>query len=310
MKLKREILFVAILVILVSGLLAKRLSQPSKNTEPSSKNQKLQVITSFYPLFYFSSEIAGNLADVGNITPSGAEPHDYEPTSGDMARIEKSDLLILNGGVEAWGEKIKETLKGGNTAVVTAGEDLISAQTGDASQKVADPHVWLDPSLAKVEVNKIAGGFEATDTKNSGSYRKNAQDLETKLDLLDAEFRIGLANCREKDIFTSHAAFGYLTKAYGLKQVALAGLSPDAEPSAKDLVNITRLAKDKNIQYIFFESLVSPKLSETVAGEIGAKILVLDPMEGLSDDSIKSGNNYFTVMRKNLANLRLALQCQ
>lgn len=128
--------------------------------------------------------------------------------------------------------------------------------------------------------------------------------------MLDKDYRSGLSKCNKKDIITSHAAFGYLAKEYGFNQLAIAGLSPDEEPTLQTLKNISDFAKKNNVQYIFFESLVSPKLSETIANEVGAKTLVLNPLEGLSIQDIAEGKNYFTEMRSNLNQLKIALQCQ
>lgn len=274
-----------------------------------SENHRIQVTASIYPLFHFASVIGGTHAQVRNVTPAGAEPHDFEPSSQDIARIEKGDLLILNGGLEAWGNKIAAELQGTRVKVIVAGEGLLTQQVVEEGRSVPDPHVWLSPLLAKQEVERIRDGFLTIDAANRSDYEAQAKGLEDELDQLDAAYRSGLAHCRQTDIVTSHSAFGYLAKTYDLNQVAIAGLSPDAEPSAKELADIATLAKQKQIKYIFFENLVSPKLSETIADEIGAQTLVLDPIEGLTDNQIKDGKNYFTVMQDNLANLETALEC-
>lgn len=282
---------------------------PGSGANGAQQEHKLQVTASFYPLYYFASVVGGIHAQVQNITPAGAEPHDLEPTSQDIARIEKGDLLILNGGLEAWGDKIRDEVKGTKVRVVIAGEGLLTQQVVEEGKTAQDPHVWLSPPLAKREVERILQGFRAADPANSDYYDGQAKGLEAQLDQLDAAYRTGLANCRQKDIVTSHAAFGYLASAYGLNQVAIAGLSPDAEPSAREMADIANLAREKQIKYIFFESLVSPKLSETIADEIGAQALVLDPIEGLTGEQIRQGKTYFTVMQENLANLQTALEC-
>ena len=161
-----------------------------------------------------------------------------------------------------------------------------------------------------MEVKTILNGFIKVDPKNKSYYYNNTNKLLSRLDGLDKEYKQGLINCNQKDIITSHAAFGYMAKTYGLNQVPISGLSPDAEPSSQQLAEITKFAKDHYLKYIFFESLVSPKLSETIANEVGAKTLVLDPIEGVSKVDIKSGKNYFTIMADNLKNLRIALECQ
>lgn len=278
--------------------------------ESISKKGKLNVTASFYPLYYFATQIAGDKAKVINITPGGAEPHDYEPTAQDMVRIESSDLLILNGGnLEAWGDKIKDELAGQHTIIVFAGKDLVNKQLLEEGKTIQDPHVWLSPPLAKQEVQKIVQGFIQADPANASFYRSNAQSLENKLDELDKEYKEGLHSCVSHDFVTSHAAFGYLADQYHLNQIAIAGVSPHEEPSTKQLAEISDLVKAKGIKVIFFESLISPKLSETIANETGAKTLVLDPIEGISKNELNTGKNYFTQMYVNLHNLRIALQC-
>ncbi len=267
-----------------------------------SVSGRLQVTTSFYPLYFFTKEIAGDKADVYNITPAGAEPHDYDLTTQDLARIEDSNLLVLNGKrLESWGEKIKDVLLGTDTKVVTVGE---------IGQIANDPHVWLDPVLARSEVETIKNGLILVDSANASYYESNAANLLARLENLDAEFRSGLFKCEKKDFITTHAAFGYLAGQYGLSQVAISGFSPDEEPSAEKLAATVNFARKNQVKYIFFETLISPKLAETIAHETGAETLVLNPLEGLSDVEIKNGRNYFTEMEKNLANLMLALVCR
>lgn len=245
-----------------------------------------------------------------NITPAGAEPHDYDPSTQEVARIEHGNMLVLNGGVEAWGDKIRDNLKGSKVTIVVAGEGLLRKQLTEEGQTMKDPHVWLNPQLAKEEAQRITAGYIAVDPKHASYYKENQASLNTRLDRLDAQYKAGLSDCKSKDVITSHAAFAYLAEQYGLQQVAISGLSPDEEPSAQQLAKIADFAKKNNVKYIFFESLVSPKLSETIAHEIGAKTMVLDPLEGISEDGIKQGKDYFTVMEQNLKNLQTALQCK
>lgn len=274
-------------------------------------DSRLKITTSFYPLYFFTKEIADDRADVYNITPAGAEPHDYELTSEDRARIEDSSLLVLNGAMlEPWGSNIKNILAGSTTKVVTVGDILATDTLNENGAIGRDPHVWLDPVLAKKEVATIADALIQTDPRNTASYQANLQVLNGKLDALDAQYRSALQTCQQKNIVTSHAAFNYLAKEYGLNQVSITGLSPDAEPSAETLAQIADFARKNNVKYIFFESLVSPKLAETVAREVGAQTMVLNPIEGLTDTDIAAGKNYFTEMEANLNNLKLSLQCQ
>jgi zinc transport system substrate-binding protein len=300
---KKVIAAVTFIAIIGLGLFVSRRMASKTGT-------KFQVATSFYPLYYFTTQIAGDKADVINITPAGSEPHDYDPSAGDIAKIEKGNLLVLNGGVEAWGNKIKNNLQGTNVQIVTAGQGLFTQQVTEEGQNQTDPHVWLDPILAKQEAHVIAQGLVKIDPADTLYYQNNEKALDAQLNALDAAYKTGLADCQEKNIITSHAAFGYLASRYGLTQVTVAGLSPDAEPSAQQLADVVAFAKSHNVTYIFFEKLVSPKLSETVATEVGAKTLVLDPIEGVSGADMKAGKNYYTIMLDNLKNLQIVLTCK
>lgn len=283
-----------------------------KNSSNINSNAgKIQVTTSFYPYYYFAQRIGGDKASVTNVTPPGGEPHDYEPSSGDIVKIDSSKLLILNGAVEPWGNRIQQDLKNTNTKVLIAGSGLFSQNVVDENGiNSVDPHIWLSPRLAKIQVSRILNSFINIDPKNKNYYIANTNKLLADLDSLDKDYKIGLMSCQKKDIVTSHAAFGYLATDYGLTQVPIAGLSPDAEPSLKQLADIANFAKTKGIKYIFFESLASPKLSQTIASEVGAQTLVLDPLEGLTPDALSKGANYLTVMEQNLHNLEVALDCK
>jgi zinc transport system substrate-binding protein len=273
-------------------------------------NGKVRVTASFYPLYFFTSQIAGDRAEVSNITPAGAEPHDYEPSASDIARMERSDLIVLNGGnLEPWADSIRQNIDSEKTLILNAGDGLISMELSEEGKKINDPHVWLSPVLAVQMANEIEKGLSVIDREGAVYYKTNGDILRAKLTSLDAEYKASLGTCKTRNIVTSHEAFGYLAKTYNLTQTAITGVSPDAEPSPKDLARIAKFAKDNKIEYIFFESLVSPKLSETLASEIGAKTLVLNPLEGLTSEEAASGKDYFSEMRNNLANLKIALSC-
>jgi zinc transport system substrate-binding protein len=270
----------------------------------------LQVSASFYPLYFFAQEIAGPAADVVLITPAGAEPHEYEPTAQDIVRIEKSGLVILNGaGLEPWAKNLTDSIRKEKTAFVSVADALADRTMIEEGESVRDPHVWLNPVLAKKVVDHILDGFIQADPANRSLYEANAARLNDKLDALDRSFAAGLSRCATRDIITSHAAFSYMAGQYDLNQVPIAGLSPDAEPSPAELASVADFAKKAQAKYIFFESLVSPKLAQTIAQEVGAQTLVLNPLEGLTADDIKAGKNYFTEMQQNLVNLRTALAC-
>lgn len=272
-----------------------------KNTDIMGK---INVVTSFYPLTFLAEEIGGQQIKVTTLTPAGVEPHDWEPAASDLVTMEKSQVIFLNGGgLEAWSEKIKNNFDGTTTNVVTVGEGIIDPTT-------VDPHIWLSPSLAIKEAETIYQTLIKIDAINQAYYQTNFEALKNKLADLDKAYQQGLVTCQSKTIVTSHLAFGYLAKSYGLMQVGIAGLSPEEEPSVQKMAQLSQEIKEKHIKYLFFETMASPELAETLAAETGAKTLVLNPIEGLTNDDIKNGANYLTIMQSNLENLRTALECQ
>lgn len=313
---KKNVLLISAIVLFVIIIIVGLLNS---NQKKENNSNKIKVVTSFYPLYFFTSQITGDKAMVSNITPAGAEPHEYEPTARDIANIEDSNLLILNGGgLEGWSENIQSNLN--KNKVVIAGDGLTTRimEKEDDEENIkekrlhdgVDPHIWLSPTLASKMVDNIELGLSEIDPDNSSYYKSNAEILKKKLVDLDNEFKQGLIFCGSKNIITPHLAFAYLASAYGLNQVSIAGLSTEEEPSSKEMSEIAKFAKNNNVKYIFFESLISPKLSETIAKEIGAQTLVLNPIEGLTEDEINSGKDYFSEMRNNLSNLKIALECK
>jgi zinc transport system substrate-binding protein len=307
-------------ILLVGALAATLLSScGSTPAEAPVTDGRLRVSASFYPVYFVAKEIAGDTADVTNITPAGAEPHDFEPSVRDRVDIESAGLFVMNGGVEAWGEKIAPELAEKGMTTVTAGrgamdlpaasEDHTQGDDHDHAGSAKDPHVWLSPKRAKTMAGNILRGYESADPANTETYAKNASELAAALDALDQEYSATLAGCARKEIVTSHAAFGYLAADYGLTQIALSGISPESEPSAESLSRVVETVRTKHIPVIFSETLVSPRLSETVARETGARTLTLNPLEGLTKEEISAGKDYFSVMRENLSMLSQALDC-
>jgi len=277
--------------------------RPRNDARPENSN-KMLVTASFYPLAYLAESIGGNKIEVINLTPSGAEPHEFEPSPRDIAKMEQSKILIVNGlGLEPWFENIKKNIDPKKTNIMIAGADIAG------KEETKDPHVWLSPSHMKTIAERIKTSFVKADPMNEVYYRTRLQTLDEKLDALDSEFRLGLMDCAHREIVTSHTAFKYMAEDYGLTQIPIAGLSPDAEPSPKELGEIVNFVKEHNITYIFFESLVSPKLADTIATEAGVKTLVLNPLEGLTKKEGEERKDYISIMRENLANLQTALSC-
>jgi zinc transport system substrate-binding protein len=269
------------------------------------------VLTSFYPLSFFAAQIAGDRMEVRNLVPAGAEPHDWEPKPKDVADIGKAAVLIYNGaGLEHWIDSVLDAAKSDKRVdiVATDGLTLLPPPPGGRDEDLTnDPHVWLDPMLAKEVARTIADGLIAADPAGKATYEQNLAALVANLDGLDTRFRDGLRMCDRREIITSHAAFGYLARRYGLEQIAVEGLSPDSEPTPARIAAVTETARERKATHIFFETLVNPQVAETIAREVGAQTLVLDPIEGVQDERTQT---YFTVMDENLANLRTALGCR
>jgi zinc transport system substrate-binding protein len=289
--------------------------QPSKTTGKESSSGKLKVAASFYPMYEFAKGVGGDKVDVTNLVPPGAEPHDWEPTVKDITTLNQSQVFVYNGvGVEQWVDKTLKSLDNKTLVAIetTKGYDLLksTAEENPDGAEPWNPHLWLDPISAIYQVEAIRDSLIKADAANKTTYEANTAAFVAKLKSLDQEYRTGLTGCGKKEFYTSHAAFGYLAKRYGIEQHAIMGLTPDAEPTSKELTDIINQAKKENIKVIFFETLVSDKLAKIVANEVGAKPMVLNPIEGLLDDEVKAGQNYFTVMRENLANLRVALECK
>lgn len=294
-------------------------NEGQKASSSSEKSDKLKVTASFYPMYDFSKKIGGDKVEVKNMISSNVEPHDWEPTPKDLVSIGDSDVFVYNGaGMETWIDKVTKSSDNKNLELVEASkgvkllkgeedEDAKEEKEHEHEHGACDPHVWLSPENAKKEMENIKNAFVKADPKNKDYYENNYNENAKKLDELDKKFKDELAKTKKKDIVVAHQAFGYICNAYGLNQVAIEGLSPDSEPDAAKMAEIAKFAKDNKVKYIFFEELVSPKVAETIAKEVGAKTEVLNPIEGLTDKQLKDGEDYFSIMNKNLEVLLKAL---
>jgi zinc transport system substrate-binding protein len=276
---------------------------------------KLHVVASFYPIEYFAKRIGGDAVEVFNPVPPGAEPHDLELSPRTVERIQGSQVLLyLGGGFQPAIDRALDTLEvPGLLAVdVSTGITLEPGVpgAGEGVEGGLDPHIWLDPRFAKTMSGSIESALTKADSAREATYRASADKLRAELDALDSEMGKGLASCAREEIVTSHAAFGYLARRYGLEEVPISGLSPEAEPSPARLSAVIALVKERGVTHIFFETLVEPRVAEVIAAETGAKTMVLNPIEGLTAEQAAAGADYFDLMRENLANLRTALDCR
>jgi zinc transport system substrate-binding protein len=271
-----------IVLILVSALLLA-------GCGAGGSGGKNSVVAAFYPLAYAAERIGRPGLHVENLTPPGAEPHDLELTPREVSRIvNASAVLYLSHGFQPAVSKAVEQARGRKVDVLA-----------ELPLHGNDPHVWLDPLL-----------FARIGTKIGAALRRPSSGFVADMRKLDQAYRGGLRDCKRREIVTSHAAFGYLAARYGLEQVAITGLAPESEPSPQQLAHVVEVVRRTHATTVFFETLVSPRLAETVAREVGARTAVLDPIEGLTPDEQKRGDDYLTLMRRNLVALRKALACR
>lgn len=274
-------------------------------SEQEKVNNKILIVASFYPMADFVAAIGQDLVQVETLIADGVEPHDFEPTAKDLTKLGRAKLFVYNGGVEPWAKPALETVADKNVLSIEAGEGLF-----DEKAKHVDPHVWVSPKKALQEVRIITEALIKADPKNATIYQKNSEVYQQKLIALDQRLEKVSVNALQKVFVTTHAAFGHLASDYNLKQVPVMGISSEAEPTPADLKKLLTTIAANKVQYIFFETLASPRIIETIADESGAKILVLDPVEGLSETGRKNGDNYLSIMSRNIDNLELALEAK
>jgi zinc transport system substrate-binding protein len=296
---------------------ALAMSGCAPNSSAGNSAGRLEVVASFYPLEFAAEQIGGSHVAVTSLTRPGAEPHDIELTPKDVAAVSQAKLVIYERGLQAAVDKAVDTQAGDhNLDVAPAARLDLSFQpvvgapakaAGENAPGTRDPHFWLDPQRYSGVAATIAKRLSSLDPANKADYEKNAKAFDARLSALSQDFKAGLAHCQGKEIVTSHAAFGYLARRFGMTQIAITGLSPQAEPSPAELAAVSTYAKRHGVLTIYAETLVSPAIAQTVAREAGAKVATLDPIEGLTNTS--QGKDYFQIMHSNLTTLRAGQKC-
>jgi zinc transport system substrate-binding protein len=278
----------------------------------------LEVVASFYPLLEFTSLVGGDRVAVRQLTPTGTSPHDYEPTPGDVAALKRARVFVYNGaGLEPWADRLRAELGRGALAVeATRGLPLVKLEEEEEREagrephrEQLDPHAWLDPVLAQAMVDNVAGGLAQADPEGADFYRRRARELKDRLARLHARYAEGLRGCRGQVLVTSHRAFGYLARRYRLRLLSVAGLSHEAEPSPRRLKHLLSAARRAGVRAVYAETLAGRKAVEGLARELGARVLVLNPVEGLTEEDRRQGRGYFELMEENLRALRDGLGC-
>ncbi|SNR83320.1 metal ABC transporter substrate-binding protein [Blastococcus mobilis] len=284
----------------------------------------LTVVAGFYPLEWAAARVGGDRVEVSSLTPPGAEAHDLELTPQDVAAMSEADLLVYLEGFQpaldeaAENEAADTAWNAGQAADLsltaepghegeTAEEHAEHAGEGEEGEEPVDPHFWLDPTRLAAVGDALAAELSEADPDGAAAYEENAAALRADLESLDAEMQAGLANCAVHTLVTSHDAFGYLANRYGFEVVGISGLSPSQEPEPAQLAEIATLVRERGVTTVYTETLVDPAVAETVAAEAGVRTAVLDPLEGLTDES--AGEDYLEVMRANLATLQEGQSC-
>ena len=289
--------------------------------EKQSVSDKLQVAASFYPMAEFARNVAGDKAEVFVLVPDGAEAHDWEPSPSDLSRLGKAQVFVYNGVVEPWAKQALTALSERKILAVQTGLGLYE-RAGETHEEEhhhhdhgcahgkQDPHVWISPKKAIKQVERITAVLCEADAKNATYYQDNSAKYVEQLKALDIQLTNLAKNAPRKVFVTAHAAFGHLADDYGLKQLAVNGLSPHAEPTPADLQRLIKVVQEENVRYVFFETLTDPKLAKLVADETGAEISVLDPLEGLNEEGRKNKLDYLQIMQRNIHNLQIALNAK
>ena len=283
------------------------INDSSPKIQNSSISERVRVVASFYPIFEFVKKVGGDRVEVSSLIPIGIEPHDYEPTIQQVQNAQTAEMLVFNGvGFEE--EWVKDI-----DAEFLLDTSVGLNMTGHAKEKrngSMDPHIWLDPTLAKQQVEKIRDGLIKLDSANTAYYNENANRFISELDSLDRTIKLELSSCEKKDFIAFHNAFSYFASRYGLTQHSIQGVSPEADVLPQRLQQIISLARDMGLDTIYSEELVDPRFASVIAQEIpNGKVLVLSPIEGIDKEEQNAGVDYLDKMKENIENLKVGLKC-
>ncbi len=300
MNIQIKFAIVAIVIVIPLSIVAVYVTN-SNQQFTTTDSSKLQVVSSFYSIHEFAQNVGQEKVDVTLLVPIGVEPHDWEPTIKDVQRIQNSDLIIINGkGFEKWVDNLDESNYRG-VIVDTSSEISVKNFNEENFRDSGDPHIWLNPVYAKIQVQNIAFAFSNLDPENQQYYQSNARKYIKQLDSLDSKIQNELSDC-SNDFVAFHDAFSYFANEYNLNQhTIISSNDPHGEATAKTLENVISLARELNIKVIFGEENVDTRTSEIIANEIGGKVLVLSTLE------ISSDGTYVSKMTENLNNLKEAL---
>lgn len=307
-------ILVSLIVVAVIALGIVGCDNSNKDTDSS----KISVIATLFPQYDFAKKVGGDKVDVTLLLPPGAESHTYEPTPGDIVKINKSDFFIYTGEVmEPWAHRIIEG-SAGKTQVIDAssGIEMIDDDHNHEEEATVDhdheydPHIWLDLTQAVKMVDTIADGFSKKDPENEAYYRKNAQTYKSELENLDEEFKAAIdEGKRDTVVFGGKFAYQYFLNHYHLNyETAYESCSTEGEPSVKKISEIIKYVKDNDIKVIFHEEFVDPKIAKSIAAETNAKLLLFTTAHNVTKDEYEQGVTFVDLMRDNLENLKEGLR--
>ncbi|MGV3145297.1 metal ABC transporter solute-binding protein, Zn/Mn family [Streptococcus parasuis] len=281
----------------------------------ASEDGKLNIVTTFYPVYEFTKQVAGDEANVDLLVKAGTEVHDYEPSAKDIARIQEADAFVYeNENMETWVHDVEKSLDTTKVNVISATEGMLLLPGGEEEHEghdhseeghshAYDPHVWLSPARAITLVETIRDSLVAKYPEKKDTFEINAAAYIEKLDALDAKYSEVLSAAKQKYFVTQHTAFAYLALDYGLKQVSITGVAADEDPTPSRLAELTDYINKYGIKYIYFEENASKSVAKTLANETGVQLDVLNPLESLTDEDMKNGKDYISVMEDNLTAL-------
>lgn len=307
---KRIIILLLIFISIINITACSEASSPGEEGD-------MVVYTSIYPIYDFAKKIAGDAIRVDLLLPPGAEPHGWEPSARMMASIEKAQGFLYNGlDMDPWAERLAKSISSGGVHVLALGEmDSVQPMLyhgdhhghGEHGHGTHDPHIWLDPIMAEEMAAGIRDLFIQMDEDNRRVYEENFLSFRDQLRALDQEYREALAQSERREFIVTHAAFGYLAQRYNLRQISITGLAPQAEPSSGKMAELIQLIREHNIPVVFTEELGSTKAARVLADEAGVSVDTIHPIGGLTKEEMDRGEDYLSIMRKNLEKLVKAL---
>ena len=311
--------YIKVLVLLA---VAVSLVACGKGKEESSGNDdQLNIVTSFYPMYDFTKNVVGDKANISILIDGGVDSHDYEPSAKDMAKIQDADVFVYNSNeMETWVESVLKNIDTSKVKVIEASEGIELLEGEDHEEDhddhdheeeehshEYDPHVWLNPVLAKTEVENISKGIIEVDSQNKAYYEENTTKYLEELTALDRAYQESFENAMNKKFVTQHMAFSYLAEQYDLEQIAITGISTDQEPTPKELKTIQDLVTEEKVDYIYTEGNSSEKIAKTISSATGAELATLRTMETVAKKERESGVDYLSIMKDNLEALKLSI---